>query len=118
MMDENKHSYAGDSMRRVEDEEMITGAGCYTDDLQFPEMTHLHFVRSPYPHAKIKKMDLSVAMESEGVFEVYTADDLIRDGVNPIRSRDLPGILSLKKSWIRDTATVTESRWILRVGKG
>ena len=54
MMDENKHSYAGDSMRRVEDEEMITGAGCYTDDLQFPEMTHLHFVRSPYPHAKIK----------------------------------------------------------------
>ena len=49
MMDENKHSYAGDSMRRVEDEEMITGAGCYTDDLQFPEMTHLHFVRSPYP---------------------------------------------------------------------
>ena len=25
MMDENKHSYAGDSMRRVEDEEMITG---------------------------------------------------------------------------------------------
>ena len=49
MMDENKHSYAGDSMRRVEDEEMIIGAGCYTDDLQFPEMTHLHFVRSPYP---------------------------------------------------------------------
>ena len=83
MMDENKHSYAGDSMRRVEDEEMITGAGCYTDDLQFPEMTHLHFVRSPYPHAKIKKMDLSAAMESEGVLAIYTADDLIRDGVNP-----------------------------------
>ena len=44
MMDENKHSYAGDSMRRVEDEEMITGAGCYTDDLQFPEMTHLKII--------------------------------------------------------------------------
>ena len=91
MMDENKHSYAGDSMRRVEDEEMITGAGCYTDDLQFPEMTHLHFVRSPYPHAKIKKMDLSAAMESEGVLAIYTADDLIRDGVNPYPIPGPPG---------------------------
>ena len=91
MMDENKHSYAGDSMRRVEDEEMITGTGCYTDDLQFPEMTHLHFVRSPYPHAKIKKMDLSAAMESEGVLAIYTADDLIRDGVNPYPIPGPPG---------------------------
>ena len=54
-------------------------------------MTHLYFARSPYPHAKIKKMDLSAAMESEGVSAIYTADDLIRDGVNPYPIPGPPG---------------------------
>ncbi|HJL86312.1 MAG TPA: hypothetical protein QF623_04215, partial [SAR324 cluster bacterium] len=75
MMDESKHSFAGDSMRRVVDEEMILGKGCYTDDIQFPEMLHLHFVRSPYPHARIKRINTSTALKQDGVLEAYTAED-------------------------------------------
>ena len=91
MMDESKHSFAGDSMRRVEDEEMILGKGCYTDDIQFPEMLHLHFVRSPYPHARIKRINTSAALKQDGVLEAYTAEDLIRDGVNPYPVPGPPG---------------------------
>ena len=46
-------------MRRVEDPVLITGKGCYVDDIQLPGMLHMAFLRSPYPHAKILSMQTS-----------------------------------------------------------
>ena len=43
----------GASIRRLEDGPLITGRGCYTEDIQLPGMLHMAFRRSPYPHAKI-----------------------------------------------------------------
>jgi aerobic carbon-monoxide dehydrogenase large subunit len=45
--------FIGRSVRRVEDPVLITGKGCYVDDIQLPGMLHMAFLRSPYPHAKI-----------------------------------------------------------------
>ena len=66
----------GASIRRVEDRPLITGAGCFTEDIQLPGMLHLAFVRSPYPHAKIVSIDTSAAKAMAGVIAVVTGDDL------------------------------------------
>ncbi|MGH9260062.1 MAG: molybdopterin cofactor-binding domain-containing protein, partial [Acidimicrobiales bacterium] len=39
-------------------------------------MAHVAFLRSPYAHARIKRVDVSRAREREGVVAVYTAADL------------------------------------------
>ena len=66
----------GASIRRVEDAPLITGKGCYTEDIQLPGMLHLAFLRSPYPHAKIISIDTSAAKAMAGVIAVVTGDDL------------------------------------------
>ena len=48
----------GRSVRRVEDPVLITGKGCYVDDMQLPGMLHLTFLRSPYPHATIRSIQV------------------------------------------------------------
>jgi aerobic carbon-monoxide dehydrogenase large subunit len=66
----------GASTKRVEDPPLITGKGCYTDDINLPDMLHLAFQRSPYPHAKIVSIDTSKAKSMPGVELVVTGDDL------------------------------------------
>ncbi|HWP60875.1 MAG TPA: xanthine dehydrogenase family protein molybdopterin-binding subunit [Candidatus Acidoferrales bacterium] len=66
----------GASIRRVEDPVLVTGRGCYVDDVQLPGMLHMAFLRSPYPHAKIKSIDTSAAKAIPGVVSVVTGNDL------------------------------------------
>jgi carbon-monoxide dehydrogenase large subunit len=63
-------------VRRVEDPVLITGKGCYVDDMQLPDMLHLAFLRSPYPHANILSVHTSPAQTMPGVVAVVTGDDL------------------------------------------
>src|SRR5256885_15296007 len=66
----------GRSVRRVEDPVLITGKGCYVDDIQLPGMLHMAFLRSPYPHAKILSINTSTAQAMPGVVAVVTGADL------------------------------------------
>jgi carbon-monoxide dehydrogenase large subunit len=66
----------GRSVRRVEDPMLITGKGCYVDDIQLPGMLHMAFLRSPYPHAKIVSIHTSAAQAMPGVIAVVIGDDL------------------------------------------
>src|SRR5262245_34297117 len=66
----------GASIRRVEDGPLITGKGCYTEDIELPGMLHMVFLRSPYPHAKIVSIDTSGAKAMTGVITVVTGADL------------------------------------------
>src|SRR5262245_52950849 len=66
----------GAPIRRVEDEPLITGKGCYTEDIQLAGMLHLAFLRSFYPHAKIISIDTSLAKAMAGVVTVVTGNDL------------------------------------------
>src|SRR4029453_8523284 len=66
----------GASILPVEDAPLITGAGCYTEDIQIPRMLHLAFLRSPYPHAKIISIDTRAAKAMAGVITVVTGADL------------------------------------------
>src|SRR5258705_13206420 len=66
----------GASPKRVEDPPLITGKGCYVDDINLTGMLHLAFQRSPYPHAKIISIDTSRAQAMAGVEAVITRNDL------------------------------------------
>ena len=66
----------GCKRKRVEDVRFVQGKGNYVDDLKLPGMLYGDFVRSPYAHARIKKIDTSKAKAVPGVVAVLTADDL------------------------------------------
>ncbi|MFN3252796.1 aerobic carbon-monoxide dehydrogenase large subunit [Roseibium album] len=70
----------GCKRKRVEDVRFTQGKGQYVDDLKLPGMVFGDFVRSPYPHAKITRIDASEALKLPGVIAVLTAEDL--KGVN------------------------------------
>ncbi|WP_346898689.1 aerobic carbon-monoxide dehydrogenase large subunit [uncultured Roseibium sp.] len=70
----------GCKRKRVEDVRFTQGKGNYVDDLKLPGMLFGDFVRSPYAHAKVTKIDASKALELPGVIAVLTAEEL--KGVN------------------------------------
>ncbi|MBA9001213.1 xanthine dehydrogenase family protein molybdopterin-binding subunit [Thermomonospora cellulosilytica] len=69
----------GAARRRVEDSRLITGRTQWTDNLQLPGMCHVAFVRSPYAHARITRVDASAALERPGVVAVFTGADLAEE---------------------------------------
>ncbi|MFK7935238.1 MAG: xanthine dehydrogenase family protein molybdopterin-binding subunit, partial [Saprospiraceae bacterium] len=73
--------YIGKPIKRVEDRRFITGRGRYTDDIKMVGMTHAYILRSPYAHAKILSLDISVAEKHPGVVAVFTGKDIAADGI-------------------------------------
>ena len=71
----------GVGMKRKEDPRFIQGKGHYVDDISLPGMLYLQVVRSPYPHAEIKAIDISAAMKVPGVKAVITGKDLEAAGL-------------------------------------
>jgi carbon-monoxide dehydrogenase large subunit len=65
----------GSAIRRREDPRLITGTATYTDDLTLPGMVHAAILRSPYAHARIRKIDTHRARHAPGVIAVYTGAD-------------------------------------------
>lgn len=53
--------------RRLEDPRFLRGEAVYVDDLSFPRMLHLVFVRSPYAHARIKQISYESVVRQGGV---------------------------------------------------
>jgi len=68
--------YAGERVRRVEDDRLLTGRGTFVDDVSLPLMLHACFVRSPFARAAIRRIDTAAALALPGVHCVFTAADL------------------------------------------
>ena len=66
----------GRSIPRKEDERLLKGQGSFADDLWMHRMGHVHFVRSPYPHAMIVDVDVSRALALEGVYATLTGEEV------------------------------------------
>src|SRR5260221_2315213 len=63
--------YIGQSVPRPNAARLLQGRGVFTDDLRFPRLAHVAFFRSPYAHAKIKKIHFEKASKSPGVIAVF-----------------------------------------------
>lgn len=49
----------GTGVPRAHARRLAAGRGRYADDLRFPRLLHAAFLRSPYPHARIVRLDLT-----------------------------------------------------------
>ena len=71
----NDFSIIGKPTAMVDAAGKTTGAGKYTDDLSLPGMLIGRILHSPYPHARIKRIDTSRAEKLEGVVALVTGKD-------------------------------------------
>jgi carbon-monoxide dehydrogenase large subunit len=74
----------GQPVRRREDLRLLTGRGRYSDDVNVPGQAYAVMVRSPHAHARIRSIDVVLAMTAPGVLAVLTGHDLLADGLKPI----------------------------------
>src|SRR5713226_9369750 len=71
--------------RRVDARAKVTGQTRFADDIFLPRMVHCKLLRSPHPHARIRKIDPSRALAYPGVYLVLTGKDLpIQYGILPV----------------------------------
>jgi CO/xanthine dehydrogenase Mo-binding subunit len=66
----------GKPLGRPDGVDKVTGTGRYAADHSLPGMIWGKSLHSPYPHARILKIDTSAAKALPGVYAVITADDI------------------------------------------
>ncbi|MGJ4944258.1 xanthine dehydrogenase family protein molybdopterin-binding subunit [Bradyrhizobium sp. HKCCYLS1011] len=75
---------AGQPVKRLEDQRLLTGKGQFIDDKPEEGALWLYVLRSPHAHAKIAAIDVAAAREMPGVEAIYTGEDLIADNIGII----------------------------------
>jgi len=73
----------GERVLRSEDPKLVTGNGRYLDDLDHDALAAA-FVRSPHAHARIVSIDVSRALDINGLVAIYTYDDLGSLAADPL----------------------------------
>lgn len=71
-----EYHWVGRPIPRLDAREKVTGTLKYNNDLEFPNMLFGKAVRSPYPHALIKDIDVGKAEKLKGVVKVLTYKDI------------------------------------------
>src|SRR5512134_478289 len=75
----------GRPFRKVDARAKCTGQTRFADDIVLPRMLFAKLLRSPVPHALIKRIDVSKALKLAGVVAIITGKDLpIPYGILPV----------------------------------
>ena len=72
----NKSGLVGQSVKRVEDDRLLTGNGRFVADVAPDDVLQALFLRSPLAHARITSIDVSSARSAPGVVAVFTGADI------------------------------------------
>jgi aerobic carbon-monoxide dehydrogenase large subunit len=88
----------GASVKRREDPRLLSGRGCYVDDIRRPGMVHAVVARSPHAHAEIQAIETERARALLGVVLIATATDLAPVGPIPVRLGPRPGLAPFLQS--------------------
>jgi CO/xanthine dehydrogenase Mo-binding subunit len=70
-----RYNFIGTRMPRIDAPSKATGEAKFTADLMLPRMLHAKVLRSPYPHARIMRIDISEAEKLSGVKAIITGRD-------------------------------------------
>ncbi len=70
------NSYIGRAVPRPNLARLTQGRAQYVSDVVLPRMAHVAFLRSPYAHARIVRIDKSKAEKAKGVIAVVTGAEL------------------------------------------
>src|SRR5512133_2618256 len=78
--------WVGSPVARKEDQALLTGQARFIDDLSpIPGLRFAAILRSPHPHARIRRIDVAQARELPGVLSIVTGKD-IADLTGPMPS--------------------------------
>ena len=80
--------FIGAKVKRREDPDLITGQGAYVADIPLAGVACMAVLRSPFAHARIRRIDTSQASSMKGVVAVLTGED-----INPRLSKGLPVVM-------------------------
>ena len=80
----------GISATRPDGKEKARGDFLFSNDLSSEDMLWGQTLRSPYPSAKIRKIDFSQALAMEGVHAILTADDVPGENIFGLEHPDQP----------------------------
>jgi CO/xanthine dehydrogenase Mo-binding subunit len=79
-------SAIGRNFPRIDGREKVTGTAIYATDLRVPGMLHGGVLRSPVPHARVRRIDAGRARSMPGVAAVLTRENI------PVKSPFFGGI--------------------------
>jgi len=82
----DKLSVIGQSLPKIDAWAKVTGETRFADDMVLPRMAHGKILRSPHPHALIRRIDTARAVALPGVYAVITGHDLprVKFGILPV----------------------------------
>src|SRR3990172_3255455 len=76
---EKTGTFVGTPVKRREDAGLLTGRTTWVDNMAPLGTVYMAVVRSPYPHARIKGVNLKAARAAEGVVAAFSGADLAED---------------------------------------
>lgn len=95
--------WVGHRVHRREDRGLLTGRTEFVGDVVQAGMLHAAILRSPFPHARITRIDTSAAEKLDGVEVVVTGEDA-RRWTNPARSAP--------EGWSTRCVAADKVRWV------
>src|ERR1700724_3775848 len=84
------YRFIGKPIPRHEDARLVTGHGRFSADFKLDGEAYAAMVRSPHPHARIRRVDASAARTMPGVLGAFTGADCLGDKLSPIPHDPLP----------------------------
>ena len=75
-MGNREFKVVGKSVKKIDALSLAIGEAKYTADINLPNMLHIAFLYSPYPHAEIVEIDTKEAEKTPGVVLVLTYKDV------------------------------------------
>ena len=91
MTGERQSSLIGAPVRRPDAVDKVRGEARYADDLAFPGLLFAAVVRSPHPHARVRRIDVTPALGA-GAEIAVTADDIPGENVVYVIYDDQPAL--------------------------
>jgi carbon-monoxide dehydrogenase large subunit len=73
---EKRPGLIGSDVQRRDVDRLLRGRGSYVDDIKLARMVHVHFLRSPYAHARIVSIQTEEAKKAPGVVRIVTGNEL------------------------------------------
>ena len=76
---ETTEAFVGTSVKRKEDAALLRGQTTFVDNLMLPGTVFMALVRSPYPHARITRVNVEAARKAEGVVAAFSGAELVEE---------------------------------------
>ncbi len=102
-VEKQRFSVIGQPLPKIDAWAKVTGETRYADDLVLPRMAFGKLLRSPHPHALIRRIDVTRARALPGVYAVITGADLprVKFGILPV-SQDEEALCTEKVRMVGD----------------